>query len=99
MGNVKVGVATRITVSWGYESHSIVLIPRNWSRVKNGKSLSIRGKGYPYEGEFFWDYWHFDGGLTGELIVTYGNDGGTGFIGNLSDSMIEEFEYSPTASK
>jgi hypothetical protein len=45
-----------ISVTWGYEPHSITLTPRNWRRVKSGRPLSIRGKGYSYDGEFFWDY-------------------------------------------
>jgi hypothetical protein len=45
-----------ITVEWGYEPHSITLTSRNWSKVKSGKPLRIRGKGYYYENEFFWDY-------------------------------------------
>lgn len=78
-----------IVVSWGYEQHSIRLTPRNWRRVKSGKRLKLRGKGYYYEGEFFWDYWNFAGGLEGSLIVEYGDDGGTGFEGKLSDATIE----------
>jgi len=80
-----------ISVEWGYEMHSTTLTARNWARVKSGKSLSIRGKGYYYEGEFFWDYWSFAGGLDGELYVDYG-DGGCGFSGTLVDANIEEHE-------
>ena len=79
-----------VTVEWGYELHSITLTPKNWARVKSGKPLRLRGKGYRYDGEFFWDYWWFAGGLEGHLVVTYGQDGGTGFGGTLSDAMIEE---------
>jgi len=86
-------IAAEIIVEWGYELHSITLIPRNWRKVKSGKPLSIRGKGYYYDGEFFWDYWTFSGGISGELIVTYGDDGGTGFEGNLFDAEIREFQY------
>ena len=79
-----------ISVEWGYESHSITLTPRNWAKVKSGKSLSIRGEGYYYEGEHFWDYWTFGGGLDGSLDVYYGEDGGHGFSGKLSDTLTEE---------
>jgi hypothetical protein len=44
----------------------------NWAIVKSGKALRLRGKGYRYEGEFFWDYWSFGGGLDGTLLVEYG---------------------------
>lgn len=83
----------KIFVEWGYDGHSITLSPRNWARVVSGKELSIRGKGYHYEGEFFWDYWHFTGGLEGDLTVSYGNHGdysATGFDGKLGDAIITE---------
>jgi hypothetical protein len=79
---------TTVTVEWGYELHSINLTARNWSKVKSGKPLRIRGRGYHDEGEFFWDYWTFGGGLDGQLMVEYGDNGGTGFIGKLSDATI-----------
>jgi len=78
-----------ISVQWGYEIHSITLTPRNWARVKSGKPLSIRGKGYYYEGKHFWDYWDFAGGLEGSLVVSYGD--GVGFDGNLRAARIEEY--------
>jgi hypothetical protein len=79
-----------ISVEWGYEMHSITLTARNWRRIISGKPLGIRGKGYHCDGEFFWDRWGFGGGIDGELHVSYGNDGGDGFIGNLKDAQIEE---------
>lgn len=84
-----------ICVEWGYELHEITLTPRNWSRVKRGLPLSIRGKGYWYEGEFFWDYWTFSGGLDGELLVTYGSDSGIGFDGSLNAAEIMELPCIP----
>ncbi len=83
-------VGAVITVEWGYESHSIQLSPRDWSKVKGGDGLGIEGAGYFYEGEFFQDYWDFDGGLDGRLEVSYGDDGGCGFDGHLSDAAVEE---------
>ena len=61
-------------------------IPTKWL----SNNLGIRGKGYYYEGEYFWDGWDFEGGLDGELSVSYGGDGGGGFIGCLGDATIEE---------
>ena len=71
----KSNLAATITVEWGYESHSIALTPRNWAAIKAGRTHGQRGAGYYYEGEFFWDYWSFGGGLEGELEVGYGGDG------------------------
>jgi hypothetical protein len=87
--------AATITVNWGDENHSITLTPRSWSAVKDGRRHSQRGAGYHYEGEFFWDYWSFEGGLKGELRVGYGDDGGEGFTGHLCDAKIEEHEHKP----
>jgi hypothetical protein len=81
-----------ITVEWGYETHSVTLTERNWKRIKSGKECSLRGDGYHADGEFFWDYWVFGGGIDGELIVLYGDDGGEGFRGKLGDAVIEEHE-------
>jgi hypothetical protein len=72
----------RIAVEWGYDVHEVILTPRNWSRVKRGGSLGIRSAGHAEEW-FQWEYWNFAGGLDGDLVVTYGKDGGTGFIGKL----------------
>jgi hypothetical protein len=47
------GERARISVEWDYEIHSITLTARNWTRVKKGKPLRIRGKGYSYDAEFF----------------------------------------------
>jgi|JI10StandDraft_1071094.scaffolds.fasta_scaffold3984730_1 hypothetical protein len=79
-----------VTVQWGSEDHSITLTARNWNAIKTGRPLSIRGKGYWYEGAFFWDNWTFGGGLEGTLRVDYGKDGATGFDGSLSEATVEE---------
>jgi hypothetical protein len=78
----------RVAVEWGYDIHDVILTPRNWSRVKRGGSLKIRSRGHS-EDAFQWEYWNFGGGLDGNLVVEY-SGGGTGFIGQLSDAMIEE---------
>ena len=83
----------RISVEWGDEDHSITLTPEDWAKVKSGEELSIQGEGYFYEGKFFLDEWHFGGGLQGELIVNYGNDGdysAVGFDGHLQGATITE---------
>jgi hypothetical protein len=87
---LKKGGAT-ISVSWGYDVRvSVTLTPANWAKVQAGKEHGIRGEGYYYEGEFFRDYWVFNGKSEGSLFVGYGEDGGEGFIGSLSDATIEE---------
>ena len=81
----------RIWVEWGYERHEITLTPRNWRLVKAEHSLRIRSSG-PGEGKSQWEYWNFAGGLSGRLLVEYGNDGAVGFEGRLCDAEIEGLE-------
>jgi hypothetical protein len=83
-------VGATITVTWGYGPHTLRLSVRDWHLVRSGASIKIQGEGYYYEGEFFQDYWYFSSGLNGPLVVEYGKDGGTGFVGRLSDAEIEE---------
>jgi hypothetical protein len=74
-----------LRVSWEYDVViTLRLTPKNWSRVQRGLPLRIRGKGYCYEGEFFWDYWDFSGSPANELRVEYGEDGAVGFEGPLA---------------
>jgi len=78
-----------VSVEWGYDLHEIVVSPRNWSRIKRGDKLRLRSRGYSECGAQ-WEYWSFEGGLEGRLLVEYGEDGGTGFDGLLKDADIEE---------
>ena len=47
----------------------LVISKRNWSKILRGDTISLRGRGYSYEGDFFWDYWRFSGGLDGEVTI------------------------------
>jgi len=84
------GPSASISVEWGYEMHEIILSPTDWANVLSGESLGIKGPGYYYENVFFQDYWGFGGGMDGRLEVTYGDDGGTGFIGTLRSAVVRE---------
>jgi hypothetical protein len=85
-----------ISVRWGNDVEvSITLPPRKWADVKAGNPLSIRGKGYYYEGEFFRDYWNFGGGLNGALVVGYSGFG-EGFNGTLDQASIKEHDVTAT---
>ncbi len=94
----RVRTSATVAVRWGYARHHLHLTARNWARVKAGKPLRIRGKGYYYEGEFFWDYWHFEGGLNGGLTVWYGDDGGVGWQGLLRSAEVVEMTLGSTAA-
>ena len=79
-----------ITVEWGNEAHSMTLKPEDWSKVQAGEPLEVTGGGYHYEGEFFTDYWGFNLTEKGSLKVRYGDDGGVGYDGDLSDATVED---------
>jgi hypothetical protein len=87
----KPGLAATIMVEWGYETHELTLTPDQWSSVMSGKKLGIEGSGYFYEGKHFNDYWHFEGGYQGGLIVSYGDDGAEGVCCRLCNAVIIEF--------
>lgn len=84
-----------ISVEWGYADHSITLTERNWLRVRAGKPLRVRGKGFRSDGEFFWDYWSFNTESNGSLNVNYCKPSapyseGSGFGATLSDADVDE---------
>ena len=78
-----------VSVEWGYELHSVEIGPRIWSQIKEGEKKVIESVGY-YEGDEFDVSWCFNCDPENTLIVAYGDDGGTGFIGNIEDAMISE---------
>jgi hypothetical protein len=88
-------VAARFQASWGYDVHvELKLTHDDWAKVLAGESVSLRGDGYEYEGDFFWDYWDFSGGLTGELVVTYDSPedddySGEGWSGKVDEALCQ----------
>ncbi len=77
-----------ITVEWNEERHTLCVPLRKWRKIEDGMPLVVRGKGYCYEGNFFIDRWIFNESDVGTLRVEYGEDGGVGFDGLLSDAEI-----------
>lgn len=78
----------RLMVVWGYEGHHIELAAGHWLNVLAGHSLERRGPNYGYEGKVFNTWWKFEGGLHGELTVSYSNrhDSAIGFRQSLSNA-------------
>ena len=66
-------VLTTPMYCYEYPQMSIKLSPKNWKRVMNGDSFTVRGQGYRYDGgdfqTFEWDYWVFENGMKGNLSV------------------------------
>ncbi len=87
--------AAHLSCSWGYDVNvELFVSKRNWNKVIKGQAVTIRGRGYNYEGDFLWDYWDFSGGLDGELMVRYGSQktgdfSGQGFIGSPRDALVD----------
>ena len=77
----------KLSVYWADEWKSIELSQNEWEAILDGNEFSKDGEGYYYEGKKFQDHWWFEGGLDGGLEIYYG-DGGTGFIGSLSDEEV-----------
>lgn len=80
-----------LEVQWGHNVEvRLRLTPRNWSRLRRGLPFRIRGRGYRYDGDFFWDYWLFEGSPENRVRVEYGRGGdrGVGFDGTLHDVEI-----------
>ena len=50
---------TRITISYGYDIHSLVLPTTEFEKIKSGASISVDGQGFSIEGELSQDTWSF----------------------------------------
>lgn len=78
----------RLMVVWGYEGHHIELAAGHWLNVLAGHCLERRGPNYGYDGKVFNTWWEFEGGLDGDLTVSYSNrhDSAIGFRQSLSNA-------------
>jgi hypothetical protein len=81
IGRVSIGA------EWGNEMHELTLPFERWVRILSGESWSI---GMPYwcEGQQFTGKWSFD--ETGGLVVSYDDDGGVGWEGDLGSLDVLE---------
>jgi hypothetical protein len=78
-----------VTVSWGYELHSVRIGAARWRRIRRGELVIARSRGW-YEGKSIPCRWYFDLNEETSLVVNYGNDGGEGFVGKISHATIDE---------
>ena len=78
-----------VTVSWGYELHSVKVSAAKWKRIRGAEAIMIKSIGW-YEGKSFQCRWYFDLNAEYTLIVSYGDDGADGYIGSISSASIEE---------
>ena len=77
----------KLSVYWPDDWKSVILSMSEWEEVLSGIEFSKDSESYSYEGEEYSDFCWFEGGIDGEVLVTY-DDGGTGFIAKLSDEEI-----------
>ena len=80
----------RLVVTWGYEGHHIELAAGHWLNVLAGHCLDRRGLNYGYEGKVFRTWWEFEGGLQGNLTVSYSNrhESAIGFRARLNNASV-----------
>lgn len=80
----------RLMVVWGYEGHHIELAAGHWLNVLAGHCLDRRGLNYGYEGKVFRTWWEFEGGLQGNLTVSYSNrhESAIGFRARLNNASV-----------
>ena len=78
-----------VSVVWGYDLHSVRIGAARWRRIRRGEAVLVRSS-YWYEGERFSCWWFFDEHAEHSLVVDYGEDGGTGFTGDIREATIEE---------
>ena len=75
----------RLTVSYGYDIHSLALSEKDFEAIKNGASMDIIGQGFSIEGEVIQDTWYF---ANKNLKITCEN-GFDIFEGTLDDVSSE----------
>lgn len=77
---------TRITISYGYDIHSLILPTSDFEEIKGGASMNIEGQGFSIEGDVTQDIWSFK---NKEISVTCEN-GFDVFQGTLADIISAE---------
>jgi hypothetical protein len=78
-----------LSVEWGYNRYYVKIGAARWRRIRQGEAMMIHNKQW-YEGKPFNCCWFFDYNADPGLQVDYGEDGGTGFIGDIRDAWIDE---------
>ena len=86
----------KFAAEWGYEIYvEIALDGADEQAFISGEPVEVVGNGYTYEGDEFSDIRKFDGGMDGNLTVSYSpidsddlTDVGDGFVGSPRDCLI-----------
>ena len=73
---------SKITISDGYDIHSLELSSNHYDKIKEGETLDIKGQGFFIEGEVVQDTWHFNAGKL-DVICENGFDVFHGTLGDI----------------
>lgn len=77
------------SVEWGYELHSVSIPIAKWAAILAGEALSFKSVGW-YEGKKFPVWWSFSCDDRHSVYVSYGDEGLTGFEGDITNGYISE---------
>jgi hypothetical protein len=77
-----------LSIEVGYELRTVELTAGEWSKVQLGEELHKTVQDF-YEGSEFNYEFHFNSQMEPDssLVVTY-DDGGVGFVGDISDALF-----------
>lgn len=81
------GGASRITVNYSFDFHSVLLSPRTLRRILAGAVLTLRGQGFFVEGVKEKDSWSFNATSPGSIRVET-DEGREVFEGHLGDDEV-----------
>lgn len=76
----------KVTISYGYDIHSLILPANEYEEILNGGTISIEGQGFSIEGELTQDVWFF----KNKLISVTCNNGFEVFQGSVDDIISVE---------
>lgn len=79
----------RITVDYGYDTHSVIVSQREMDQINQAEPMTISGQGFSVEGKMTQDHWDFN--CTDDFSLTVdGEDGRQIFIGKLTEAYISK---------
>lgn len=76
-------VCVRLTVSYGYDIHSVDVPESTWLQIQVGDTVTVQGQGFFIDGVESQDIWTFNSPEVGSLSVD-AEDGRQIFIGHMS---------------
>lgn len=78
----------RVTVSYGYDIHSVHFAARTLARIRRGEVIQIKGQGFNWDERRAQDFWDFNREAPGALYIST-DDGGEIYIGRLDAHEVQ----------